>query len=415
MSIDRLERRLPEVLTELSLPRVPDYVDDLLVRTARTPQRPGWTYLERWLPVSTFTASVPLRRPASLRPLIAVGLILALIVAALVFYVGSQRRLPPLYGLARNGVVVTADGSGNIVAVDPTTGSMHTLAAGPGLCCAGFSPDGQHVAYLHVPNPDADPAGLTIANVDGSTVRDLPSNLLIGLDWMEWTPSGDRVLLSDKYAATIVDVATGATTKISAPYRIDRASWIGTTGDILLTARVSDTVTRIYRLPAGSTSNAPQVAELDYDYSDPIVSPDGSRLLYFIWGPEGRLQGDLHVFDLASRADAALTEESFDDGFQWENPVWSPDGSKIAAERYGPGDKNQVAAISASGGTPVLLGKMFPTGQNGAAIRFSPDGESLLVTYRFDNTTWLLPVAGGDGRQLPWATSEDIDWQRLGK
>jgi len=30
MSIDRLERRLPEVMTELALPRIPDYVDELL-------------------------------------------------------------------------------------------------------------------------------------------------------------------------------------------------------------------------------------------------------------------------------------------------------------------------------------------------------------------------------------------------
>jgi len=69
--------------------------------------------------------------------------------------------------------------------------------------------------------------------------------------------------------------------------------------------------------------------------------------------------------------------------------------------------------IPASGGTPVLVGPAFPTSANGAAIRFSPDGTSLLVTYRFDGSTWLLPVSGAQGRQVSWVPNEDIDWQRL--
>ena len=415
MTTDRLERRLPEVLTELALPRVPDYVDDLLVRTARTPQRPGWTYLERWLPMSTFSAALPAGRRLSMRPLVAVLVLLALVIASIVLYAGSQRRLPPLFGLARNGAVVTADAAGNIVSVDPSNGAMHTLVTGPNLCCAGFSPDGQHIAYLHVPNPGADPAGLTVANLDGSTVRDIPSDVLTGLDWVEWTPSGDRLLLSDKYRARIFDVATGSVTNLVAPFRVSRASWIGTTGDILLTSFVSDTLTRMYRLPAGATSNPKQLAEIQYMVAPPVVSPNGSKFLYFIWGTEDRLHGDLHVFDFATGTDRALTQEAFYDNQIWENPVWSPDGSAIAAELYGADDLYRIAVISAGGGDPVVIGPGKPSGTNGAGIRFAPDGQSLLVTYRSDNTTWLLPVAGGDGRQVSWATSDDMDWQRLGQ
>src|SRR6185503_1607697 len=62
MSIDRLERRLPEVLTELSLPVMPDYVDNLLSRTERMSQRPGWSFPERWFPVRTIPAGLSLRR-----------------------------------------------------------------------------------------------------------------------------------------------------------------------------------------------------------------------------------------------------------------------------------------------------------------------------------------------------------------
>jgi Tol biopolymer transport system component len=414
MSIDRLERRLPEVLAELALPRVPDYVDDLLGRTERMPQRPGWTFLERWFPVSTIATALPAGQRPALRPLIAVVVLIALVLAAVALYVGSQHPLPPLFGLARNGAVVTADATGNIVLVDPSTSAIRTLVLGPNHCCATYAPDGQHITYLDVPKLNGDPVKLTIANPDGSTVRELTGDVLNGLDWLEWEPSGDRLLLSDKYNARIVDVVTGAVTKLSAPYRITRAAWIGTTGDILFTSFVSDTVTRIYRLPAGATDHPKQLAEIEYMVDTPRVSPDGSKFLYFIWGQTDATHGDLHVFDFATSQDTAITEEAVDDQRVWENPQWSPDGSKIAVELYTAGP-NHVAVIPASGGTPVLLGKEFATSTGGTVIRFSPDGESLLVTYRDDGSTWMLPVNGAPGHQVSWAVSEDIGWQRLAR
>jgi sugar lactone lactonase YvrE len=423
MSADRLERRLPEVLTELSLPRVPDYVDNLLDRTARMPQRPGWTFLERWFPVSTLTATLSTRRQ-SLRPLIAVAILIALVMASIVWYVGSQRRPPPLFGPARNGVVVTNNAAGDLVSVDPDTGATRTLIAGQNVCCADVSPDGQRLAFLRTVVPNGDATGLAIANMDGSVVREFTEETVRGVTGFEWSPTGDRVLVTNESSVVLLDVATGQVTPISVPhdisFNISRASWIGTTGDILLTAESpgtgADTGTfRAYRLPAGATSGATEVATLAYTVATPLVSPDGSRLLYFIWGPETRLQGKLHVFDFATGEDRAVTPEDAQapaDITEWENPVWSPDGSQIAAELYTAGP-NRVAVIPADGGAPVLVGPAFPTSANGAAIRFSPDGASLLVTYRFNNETWLLPVSGAEGRRVPWALTEDLDWQRL--
>jgi len=412
MSIDRLERRLPDVLTELALPRVPDYVDTLLSRTERTPQRPGWTFPERWFPVSTIATTLPSWRRPAIRPMIAIAVVVALVVAALALYVGSQKRVPPPFGLARNGAVITADSAGNIVSVDPSTNGIRTLVKGPNLCCGSFSPDGQHIAYLHISSQTAGPTQLTIANLDGSVVRDLSGDFLRNMDSFDWEPSGNRLLISDTYAARIVDLASGAVTKLSGPYRITRAAWIGTSGDILFTSFVSDTVTRMYRLAAGTTDHPTLVTEIQYMVDKPHVSPDGSKFLYFIWGTEERVQGDLHVFDFASGKDIAITNEATTDQHEWENPVWSPDGSHIASELYTVGP-NHIAVMPATGGEPVLVGPEFPTGSSGAVIRFSPDGQSLLVTYRFDHSNWLLPVNGAPGHTVSWAPTEDIDWQRL--
>jgi Tol biopolymer transport system component len=423
MTADRLERRLPDVLHELSLPRVPDYVDNLLSRTERMPQRPGWTFPERWFPVSTFTDALPAGQRLTLRPLVAIAVLVILAIVSVVLIAGSQPHPAPPFGLARNGVMLLPEDGGNIVAVDPVTGSRRTLATGTNLCCASVSPDGLRFAYSHVPAPGADPVGLTVARFDGSVIRVIPDDVA-NSSWYEWSPAGDKLLLTRATGADIIDLASGELKSVSPnadPFEVTRASWIGTTGDILFSQRIAETAQtgstiKFLRLPAGATTGARELGRAQYVISDAGVSPDGSKFLYFVWGPEVRLQGKLHVFDVATGLDRAVTPEvnvASAEITEWENPVWSPDGSHIAAELYTAGP-NHIAVIPATGGDPVLVGPEFPTGSGGAMIRFSPDGESLLVTYRFNEQTWLLPVAGGTGQQLPWATNGDqIDWQRL--
>jgi len=415
MSIDRLERRLPEVLTELSLPVMPDYVDNLLSRTERMSQRPGWSFPERWFPMSTITSAVPARRPLSLRPLVVLAVILALIAASIAIYVGSRPRPAPLTGLARNGLVVTTSAAGDLIAVDPVTETQRTLAAGPNICCAQVSRDGLRVALLNLPSVDAAPTRLRVIDLEGSILRDVPAAELRGLIDYALSPDGSRLLLTSDAQPRTLEVASGRITPLDVPDGVTAASWIGTTGDILLTFRVDEATLRIARLPAGATRGESEITRLRYAVDAPKVSPDGSRFLYFIWGTEQNQQGRLHVYDFAGRTDTEVSPPEAPGSpheSEWENPVWSPDGSFIAVELYTTAE-NHVVVIPAAGGQPVAVGPTFPTGSGGAVIRFSPDGQSILATYRFSNETWLLPVSGADGRQVTWTTAEDIDWQRL--
>ena len=96
MTVDqRFERTLPDVLADLYLGPTPDYRDDLLSQTARTSQRPAWTFPERWIPMADL-ASRPAYIPRVSWRTIAVALvILALLIAGTVVFVGSrQPRLP---------------------------------------------------------------------------------------------------------------------------------------------------------------------------------------------------------------------------------------------------------------------------------------------------------------------------------
>ena len=60
-----------------------------LAATRRVGQKPGWAFLERWLPMQLTMARTP-----SLRPILAVVMLALLIVAlvATALFIGSQRR-----------------------------------------------------------------------------------------------------------------------------------------------------------------------------------------------------------------------------------------------------------------------------------------------------------------------------------
>ena len=72
---DRFERDVPGLL-ELYLGPMPPYRDDILSRTAVTRQRPGWTFIERWLPVSAITGRLTAGSPVPWRALALAALLL---------------------------------------------------------------------------------------------------------------------------------------------------------------------------------------------------------------------------------------------------------------------------------------------------------------------------------------------------
>lgn len=82
--------QLSQGLTDLAAPSRPDYRDDLFRRTERSRQRPAWTFIERWLPMTLVTArhttAPPLRAAWTL---LIVGLLTAALITGLAI-AGSQ-------------------------------------------------------------------------------------------------------------------------------------------------------------------------------------------------------------------------------------------------------------------------------------------------------------------------------------
>ena len=114
----RYERNLPAILDDLSAGPAPEYLDDVFARTGRMRQRPGWTFPERWLPVADI-ARTRAFAPAPPWRLIAVALVvIALALAALLIVAGSQRKVAPPFGPARNGEIVY-DSAGDLYVGNP--------------------------------------------------------------------------------------------------------------------------------------------------------------------------------------------------------------------------------------------------------------------------------------------------------
>jgi Tol biopolymer transport system component len=409
-TFERFERQIPELMTELAPTRVPDYFDDMLRRTAGHRQRPAWTYFERWLPMGVLARTVPMR-PFSWRPLVVFTLLGLLIAAGLVAYIGSrQQRLPEPFGLARNGQIVFSTADRDIMAVDPTTGTVSPLISGPTDDQAPwFSPDGRKFVFVRMVEGGA---AYFVANADGSDARQLVAP---DVDWFEWSPSSDRIVVQYTERGTtvlsVVDVATGEATRFDPGIDVLIPVW-RPNHDQILFASDDGGARRFYLVNPDGTGLRKLPTKRD-TINEPSLSPDGKSIAYTTWesGLPGR-EGRIHILDIDSGVDRqpALPGSA---GSEELSPRFSPDGSKLLIDRYEPGGGYRLIVAPVDGGAEVALGESHPERSNGSSALWSPDGKSILVTYSDTKRTWLFAADGSSAQEVRWTTTGALTWQRL--
>ena len=442
--IDRFERQLPMALTDLAQPQTPDYLTDILGRTARTSQRPAWASIERWLPVELVTSRVPATR-MPWRQIGVLALVAALLAALLAAYVGSrQQSLPDPFGPARNGQIVYGS-NGDLVARESLTGQEAVLLGGPTEDHdPGLSPDGSRLMFVRTAEArDL----LMVANVDGTNAVQAVADPLIE-PYVAWGPDSDSFAIvnawhgAPKLSIVTLNGLTSRPIDLGGVLPTDLA-WRPPDGRqllvrvMLLPTSLADS--EIYRpvdfvvidfAADGTITTRPMGLDPhkrfggDWDNSGPVWSPDGSRIAYNIVAPGDGVDDGffrVHVVNADGTGDIALPAPAIANVNEaW--PIFSPDGRSILVHRWtwkgsSNGGAGWLAVMPADGSAPARdIGPRIAGGEDTGLIKaWSPDGTRVLM--RSGNTQQLFSIdpATGESEELPWTSPSLPDWQRRAK
>lgn len=398
---DSFERRLTDWLDEDSEHRVPGHLAEVLIRTVATRQRPGWSSLERWLPMTTTTLR---GRFADMRPVLVLTL-LALLLAAIataVFMVGGMNRPGPIQGFHSNGGIFIADGDSLVRVAADGTGRTEIAQLPAGATDLVFSPDGTRLAY----RAQSVAGRLEILTIGRPSSVSIPVPGMVDLATpARWSPAGDRLVFAAFDGARehlMIAAADGSSTTelgsgaIAGGQQILYPTWSPDGTWIAFVGAVPDAeVGRIamihpdgtgYRQVPNTTAETGAASTLAWS-PDPAVQ----ELLYV--GP-GRA---ITVLDVATDQTRPLGN-----GF-WA--TWSPSGDRVSYWENGTkivqssGDGVRVRPFGSFAGTcPDQSESLALTAFCGPAS-WSPDGTRVIATD-ISGEAILSLLADGSGSPI---------------
>jgi serine/threonine protein kinase/Tol biopolymer transport system component len=120
-------------------------------------------------------------------------------------------------------------------------------------------------------------------------------------------------------------------------------------------------------------------------YLYPRISPDGRTLAVEIEGPNH----DFYFYDFARTVLSKVTTDGLS-----HDPVWSPDGARLAFRSWQAGGMTLWSMRSDRSGAPERLD---PAGTRQSPVSFSPDGQFLAFDQKDPETgddAWVLPLQG---------------------
>ncbi len=434
-SFDRFERSLPALLDELAAARTPDYFDDILARTAATTQRPGWTFPERWLPMSALTSRLAAAPRIPWRLAGAVALLLLAALIGLLVAGSKATRLPAPFGPAANGRIVFTDDQGHIVLGDPATSQTTIAAAGVGNQRPQFSPDGAHLAFLRGTTGGH---ALVVTGPDGAGEIVISPAPLPQVSFLTWSPDSEQVAVLLQNGHLRLYDAMKAATPIDLTDKLGQLITTVGGGDF------NEAAGALFRPPAGAqilvvgAGLNPTIVVADRNGSNPHVvldpqaaglnlsaqggqtrwSPDGSKIS-FAAAETGNAWSSTYVMNADGsglhRAWTAPAGTMFDE----HNAQWSPDGTKLATQRWelaGNSLDNEmfhpIGIVDLATGSIRDVGPSIPNGYSSFA--WSPDGKYILEVPGDDTGKMLLVnVATGTSTAPSWTTSTPAAWQRV--
>lgn len=375
MSRDPVDRSLATWLREQST--TPTYLDEIVERTRRQPQRPAWSFPERWIPMQLTMRPVYVPRQFFYLALVT---LLALAAAAAVAFVGVGSRPVPPYGIAANGLVAfDRDGEILVARADGTNVST-VINSIPDARGPVFSPDGSRMTFLATVKGEHT---LMVARADGSEQVALSTGISLDDLALEtpasWSPDSRHVVFSGldgEHRRLFIAAVDGSDTHVvgrSELWQIDPAwspdgKWIAFHGYVpeeMEAAGQYRTTAGLYLVRPDGQDETRLVGGTggSFIYRKPQWMPDPNRavLAYSIGEPS---RYDIAVFDVDAGREIKFPRNVAAE--LW--PVWSPDGSLLAW-----GTSTPSIRIGRADGTIV---REFPPTVDYQFV-WSPDGQYL--------------------------------------
>ncbi len=413
---ERLERLLADVLADMAPTREPDRLVPEVLRAARRERRwPRWLALMKESPMrlsSRVAVGSPTFRLVTLAA-ITMALILALGAAAIAgasLLPSPRVALPEPYGPARNGALAY-EIEGDIYLSDAAGSKAAPLITGPDIDAGPyFSRDGTHLMFTR--GAPGGPQALMIAGADGMDATTVAADT----DWADWSPDGTRIAFTHPVDGQLV--LSIATTDGSQPVvdldlgdvvPKDVVIWRPPHGDELLfrgaPSLAEQSKVALYLVGADG-SGLQQITPVVPDataYGSPTISPDGTTVGYWTWGPDdaGKTDGWGHLLDLETGEDRL--SHDYGGGFA----PFSPDGRWVVGA-----NADHLVVAPVAGDEPARqIGPAFvASAQND--WDFSPDGDTVYLTNGGEGT-WFIDVATGDAARTDQLIPNFPTWQRL--
>ena len=430
-AIDRFDGDIGGALADLARPQYPDYFDSALERAMDVDQRPAWAFPERWLPMGVIALKSTLLPRWPWRRVALVVALLALILAATLFVVGSGRKAAPPFGLASNGnVIYVVDGDIYTRPIDSNVGQL--LIGGPENDVSPiYSRDGTKFAIIRIDESteEGDRASLLVANADGSGLHRIVGPE-IEPHWWEWSPDGAHIAVATKAKdmppLSIVNVDGSPVRRaVDVTFRRDAlAYWRPPNGGELIILNTTGTGALLEAVKvdgSGVRTIARDAIQGPFSFT-----PDGRLMTYHVAPANGPMA--LYVVDLETgtrrQLGTNLPALANPGAGQPEtaNGLLTSDGVQISFLRFwdvdDAGTANHqlwVMSLGGDGSDAMPVSDVVRSDHDPFFKVMSPDGTTLL--YRNDVTGEAVAADLSDGSTttLDWVTSELADWQRLAR
>jgi serine/threonine protein kinase len=245
-----------------------------------------------------------------------------------------------------------------------------------------------------------------------------PSELLQGANHVAWDPSGKRLYYAvpgpqggTRLRSVEIDDESGKV--LGSPHTIGvmtgvlRDLSIAPDGQRLVVSELRESLnlTRLPLAPGGGAPEGPEEPLTTGQVRDrwACFSPDGRRIAI----ASNRLtEEEVWILDLETRLLERLRLPRSDVGANL--PFWSHDGRQLAVTRFSPGDTASLWMVAVDGSSAEEL---VPTRPVLRGLPFSPDGRSLLYSYKKERFAQLfvLDLDSRQERQVTLSASDKFD------